>query len=215
MKTGYGLMLHARKALAEQWHYTRGTYGWVLTEQFLQMILKMYPEQISKAAYIRANNIGKRNVDCIGLLKSYLWWTEGGVVYDAKTDINADMAFNNAESKGLLRTIPEEPGICVYRVGHIGVYDLKGWVIEAKGTVEGVVRTPLTGTGSNNWTNWLRYEELDYSTWEQVVAKAVDSPSGWIATIKANIASAQAAGDTGELERNKFLIDLIMKIYSL
>lgn len=215
MKTGYGLLSHARMALKEHWAYTLGTYGRVLTHAQVTEIVNRLPEVKPKEDYIREYNIGRRSVDCVGLIKSYMWWNDGNIKYDASTDINADMAFAMAESKGLLRTIPEEAGICVYRAGHIGVYDLHGWVIEAKGTTSGVVRTPLTGTGSNNWTNWLRYEWLDYSTWEQIVSKAVDDPSGWIDTIKTSIASAKADGDTGALERNKFLIDLIMKIYSL
>lgn len=215
MKTGYGLVAHARMALAEHWAYTRGSYGKVLTIPFLEEILKRLPEVKIYEAYIRANNIGRRSVDCVGLMKSYMWWNKGAVDYDAKTDINADMAFANSETKGLLTTIPERPGVCVYHVGHIGVYDGKGWVIESKGTMFGVVRTPLTGTGSNNWTNWLEFPGIDYKSWVQVTKMAVDDYDLWVKAVNSAVAVSKADGSLGDLEIFKYLPDLIMKLYSL
>lgn len=215
MKTGYGLVAHARMALAEHWAYTLGTYGKVLTIPFLEEIFKRLPEVKIYEAYIRAHNIGRRSVDCVGLMKSYKWWNGGAIQYDPKTDINADMAFANSETKGLIRTIPERPGVCVYHVGHIGVYDGGGWVIESKGTMFGVVRTPLTGTGSNNWTNWLEFPGIDYSTWQEVAKKSLDDSDKWIKAINTGVAAAKAGGDLGDLEIYKYLPDMIMKLYSL
>ncbi len=215
MKTGYGLATHARMALAEHWAYTLGSYGKILTIPFLEEILKRLPEVVQHKEFILANNIGRRSVDCVGLIKSYLWWNKGAINYDAKTDINADMAFANAETKGLLTTIPERPGICVYRVGHIGVYDGKDWVIESKGTIYGVVRTPLVGTGANTWTNWLEFPGISYSTWEQVLRTTVDDPDRWVKAINSSIAVAKADGNIGDLEILKYLPDLIIKLYSL
>jgi len=215
MKTGYGLVRHARMALSENWGYTRGTYGKVLTESFLNEILGRLPDVRLYEDYIRAHYLGKRVVDCIGLIKSYMWWNDGNIQYDARTDLNADMTFANAEKKGTIRGIPEIEGICVYRTGHIGVYDGKGWVIEAKGTMYGVVRTPMFGDNSNNWTNWLLPEGIDYSTWEQIVRQTVDNPDTWITAIRASVSAAKADGDMGDMEINKYLPDMIMKIHSL
>ena len=215
MKTGYGLVAHARMALDEHWAYTLGTYGKVLTLAFYEEILKRLPEAAKYEEFVRTNNIGRRSVDCVGLMKSYMWWKNGAVDYDANTDINADMAFANSETKGLIRTIPERPGVCVYHVGHIGVYDGLGWVIESKGTMFGVVRTPLTGTGSNNWTNWLEFPGIDYSTWQQVAKMAFVDSDRWIKAFNTIMAAAKADGDLGDLEIYKYLPDAIMKLYSL
>ena len=143
-----------------------------------------------------------------------MWWNYGSIVYDSSTDINADTAFANAEKRGPVAQIPEVPGVCVYRKGHIGVYDGKGFVIESKGTMHGIVRTPLTGAGSNDWTHWLEYPGVDYSTWKQVLNKASANPVEWQQAIDVAVAAAKADGDLGPLEILKYLPELIMKVYT-
>jgi hypothetical protein len=76
--------------------------------------------------------------------------------------MSANGTFSVAKEKGPIKTIPEIPGVCVWRNGHIGVYIGNGQVIEAKGTKYGVVQTPLTGPGSNNWTHWLKHPQIEY-----------------------------------------------------
>lgn len=164
MKTNIDLVAFAEKAVNERWGYVYGTFGQVLTETILQQKLKQYPDNISPyLSFIRSNWLGKRTVDCVGLIKAYLWTNDKGeVIYDPKTDVSANTMYLKATVKGPLSEIPEKPGVLVWRNGHIGVYVGNGQVIEAKGTKYGVVKTPLTGEGSNRWTNWCLCPFIDY-----------------------------------------------------
>ena len=74
-------------------------------------------------------------------------------------DIGADAMYYNAQVKGTLDTMPETPGLAVWRSGHIGVYVGDGEVIEAMGTAYGVVRTQLA---ERSWTAWLEIPYISY-----------------------------------------------------
>ena len=167
MFTNVGLVEHCKKALNEGWQYVYGTIGQVLTKTILAQKQAQYPEQINKYIDLIKTFIGKRTVDCVNLIKSYLWWdsSKNDVVYDIKYDkyegtwMSADGAFSKATEKGDISTIPEIPGICVRYPGHIGVYIGNGEVIEARGTKYGVVKTKLNERG---WTHWLKYPGIEY-----------------------------------------------------
>lgn len=72
---------------------------------------------------------------------------------------NAAHMYYNATRKGTIDTIPEVPGLAVWKSGHIGVYIGGGQVIEAMGTKYGVVKTQLQGRG---WTHWLEIPYINY-----------------------------------------------------
>ena len=113
--------------------------------------------------FIRANWVGGRTSDCVGLIKGYGWLdTENlSFVYasNGMPDITANQMYHNAAESGEIDTIPEIPGLAVWHDGHIGVYIGGGFVIEAMGTHYGVVRTELEGRG---WTHWLKIPYIDY-----------------------------------------------------
>jgi len=167
MFTNIGLVAHAKKALAENWKYVYGTIGQVLTASIISQKQLQYPDQINKHLSLIRTFIGKRTVDCVNLIKSYLWWDnkKQDVVYDIKYDkvdgvwMSADGAFQGAKEKGPINTMPDIPGICVRYQGHIGVYIGNGEVIEARGTKYGVVKTNLKERG---WTHWLKYPGIEY-----------------------------------------------------
>jgi len=162
MKTNIGLVEHAKKAFAEGWGYVYGTIGQVLTESVLKQKQVQYPNNINQYLdFIKSNWLGKRTVDCVGLIKSYLWWNGGNIKYDAKTDISANGAYEKATEKGDIKTIPEIPGLCVRFPGHIGIYIGNGEVIESRGTKYGVVKTKLK---DRPWTHWLKYPGIEYIT---------------------------------------------------
>lgn len=170
-----GLVKHAQMALHEKWGYVWSTFGKVLTPAILTSILKQYPNNVcAYEAFIRQNWMRCRTTDCVGLMKSYIWWTANGPVYKAANDINANMAYDRATAKGPINTIPKTVGTCVYKKGHIGVYEGNGYVIEAAGTKRGVVRTPLRGAGSTPWTHWLEYPGITYIKEEVLRFKDVD-----------------------------------------
>ena len=179
-KTNIGLVEYARKALAERWGYVWGTFGYMLTEALFEEKLKQYPNEVGKyEAFIRSNWIGKRTVDCIGLIKAYLWDADGSIKYDPKTDINVPGMVYAAKEKGPISTLPDIPGVLVYKQGHIGVYIGAGQVIESKGTKYGVVKTPLKGAGSTPWTGWCKCPYIEYVEEPKPEPATKDEISPW------------------------------------
>lgn len=161
--TNNGLVDHVKKALSEKWGYVYGTIGQILTEGILKQKQAQYPKNINPYIdFIRKNWMGRRTADCVNLIKSYLWWYGSGPVYSTTYDVSANGMCNAATEKGPVNEIPEIPGICVWRNGHIGVYIGNGQVIESKGTKYGVVQTPLFGKGANTWTHWLKCPYIHY-----------------------------------------------------
>ncbi len=163
MKTNLGLVDYAEKALTGRWGYVWGTYGLVLSEALLQTKIRQYPAEVGAyQTFIRQNYLGKKTADCIGLIKAYMWENNGTITYDPVTDLNVGGMVNRATDKGHILTIPELPGLAVYKPGHIGVYLGDGQVIEAHSTSKGVIQTPLRGAGSTLWTHWLKVPFIAY-----------------------------------------------------
>lgn len=159
-KNNLGLVEHCKKALSEGWGYVFGTFGTVLTEKLLQDKLKQYPSNVKQyESFIRANWMGRYVADCVGLIKSYLWWNGTQAIYNASTDVSADTMYEKAKEKGNIDTLPEIPGLCLWYKGHIGVYIGQGWVIESRGTKYGVVKTKLE---ERPWTHWLKCPFIEY-----------------------------------------------------
>ncbi len=118
---------------------------------------------------------GKIVVDCSGLIiEAYRSRISG---YGDKT---ANTLFRRCVQTGKLDTIPETPGLCVWRSGHIGLYIGDGKVIEAGGTNIGVVTSKLKAPATTKrWTNWGRLADVDY---ESAYTPPVDpdTPSCWL-----------------------------------
>lgn len=162
MKNNIGLVKYAEMALKEKWGYVWGTYGQVLTRALYDQKLKQYPSGVGNyASFILSTWLNRKTADCVGLIKSYIWFDEdtNKLKYNGKYDVTADMMYDRAKVKGKISTIPEVPGICLWFKGHIGIYIGKGWVIEAKGTKYGVVKTKLA---DGRWTHWLECPYIDY-----------------------------------------------------
>ncbi len=168
--TNTGLVGHARKALDEEWGYFYGSYGQMGTQSLLDAKAKQYPSVYNsklydgRTVYQHAKQwIGRRVADCIGLMKSYIWWdnSKNGPVYNSSTDKGANSTYSEASKKGDITTIPETHGVLVWKEGHIGVYVGNGKVIEARGTAYGVVETNLH---ERSWTNWCYYKQMSYPT---------------------------------------------------
>lgn len=168
-KTSAGLVKHAQRALKEKWWYVWGTYGSLLTEELLEMKAKQYPQYNGGAnKELHRQHLGQTVSDCVGLIKGYCMWNEkrDRPIYTTNLDYNTGMMYNAAAVKGPIGTIPDEPGICVYMQGHVGVYVGDGWVIECAGG-RGAVRTPLAGAGATRWTAWFRCPFIDYGPQEE------------------------------------------------
>lgn len=163
MLTNIGLVEYAQKALTEKWGYVWGTFGQLLTEVLYQQKLQQYPNQVgSFKSFIRTNWLGRKVTDCVGLIKGYYWSESGMLKYNPINDVNANSMFSLAKEKGIIESIPDIPGLCVWKQGHIGVYIGNGQVIEARGTKYGVIQTPLREAGSTPWTHWLKCPFIEY-----------------------------------------------------
>lgn len=164
MLTNTGLVEHVKMALSEKWGYVWGTFGNVLTPNIFKEKIRQYPDGVGKYTdFIMANWVNKRTADCVGLIKSYMWWKNNQAVYNASTDVTANSMFINATEKGELKTLQEIPGLCLWMDGHIGVYIGNGQVVEARGTMYGVIQSPLKGKGSSAWTHWLKCPYISYN----------------------------------------------------
>lgn len=218
------LVKHVKMALAEKWGYVWGTFGNVLTPALFAEKLQQYPKGVGNYKdFISKKYVGKRTADCVGLIKSYLWWTENGPEYNPANDIGANNFYYDSKEKGTINSFPivDMPGLLVWKDEHIGVYIGNGQVIEAHGTMHGVIQTPLKGQGSTSWTHWCRcpnmkYEEaivVEDKSYIEIIQEVSDNPTPWIKGIALATAMAKEDGDLGDLEIFRFLPLLIEKIY--
>ena len=60
---------------------------------------------------------------------------------------------------GTVSSMPEIPGLMLWKSGHAGVYIGGGYAIEAMGTRKGVVKTEVSGRG---WQGWCKLPYIDY-----------------------------------------------------
>lgn len=163
-KNAADLVAYAEYAWRSGWGYVWGSYGNLLTEASLQSLLRQYPEMVGGyESVIRAKWLGGRTTDCVGLIKSYGWFDSDTQTIRYGTngmpDVGANAMYHAAKESGTIDTIPEVPGLAVWREGHIGVYIGGGYVIEARGTSSGVVKTKLAERG---FTHWLKIPYIRY-----------------------------------------------------
>ncbi len=163
-KNNLDLVQWAIEAHNDKWGYVMGTFGLVLTESLLEAKIRQLPDDILPYEdFIRANYIGRRTADCIGLIKSYSWYDvdTGKINYGSNgmPDVGADGIYRNAREKGPISTMPEIPGLLVHSDGHIGIYIGDGYAIEAMGTRYGVVKTRVA---NRNWTGWCKNPYINY-----------------------------------------------------
>ncbi len=166
-KNSRDLVAWAEMAWENQWGYVWGTFGYVLTEEQLAGKLAQYPDALSEYEdLIREKWMGRRVVDCVGLIKSYGWYDPdtGGIEYGSgdMPDTGTEGMWDAARVKGSIDTMPDEPGILVYSTaGHIGVYVGDGVAIEAISHEGGVVKTKVA---DRPWTGWLQCPYIRYDS---------------------------------------------------
>ena len=164
-KNGHDLAEWAKQAYEKKWGYVYETYGEVLTESILTAKASQYPEQVGdNEEFIRSHWLGVRTVDCIGLIKGYAWYNcdTGQIDYRSNgvMDMGSDPMLDMASEKGTIDTMPDIPGIAVWKDGHIGIYVGDGQTIHAANTELGVIMTPLE---KSSWTHWLKIPYISYT----------------------------------------------------
>lgn len=170
IKNNLDLVAYAEQAFDAGWGYVWGTYGDILTDSLLNSKLDQYPDSVgSYEKFIRCNWLHRRTTDCVGLIKGYCWLNPYTLKYkygsNSMPDIDADGMYKNAVVSGSMDTMPDTPGLAVWKPAHIGIYVGNGKVIEAMGTKYGVVRTNLKERG---WKAWLELPHISYITKKNV-----------------------------------------------
>ena len=170
-KNNLDLAAYAIQAWENNWGYVWGTYGNVLTPSLLAYKEQQYPDGVGNyAGFIEEHWLGRRTADCIGLIKGYGWLdTESmtiGYAANGMPDYGADQMYQACKKAGTLNedygdlsTMPEIPGLMLWKSGHAGVYIGGGYAIEAMGTSKGVVKTKVSGRG---WQGWGKLPYIEY-----------------------------------------------------
>ena len=170
-KNNLDLAAYAVQAWENNWGYVWGTYGNILTESLFAYKKQQYPDGVGNYAdFIEANWLGRRTADCIGLIKGYAWLDAStmriGYAANGMPDYGADQKYQAAKNAGIQGTdygtvssMPEIPGLMLWKSGHDGVYIGGGYAIEAMGTRKGVVKTEVSGRG---WQGLCKLPYIDY-----------------------------------------------------
>lgn len=161
MITNTQLVKFAEAMLNHEYWY--GTYGQEASKSLLESKKKQYPKYYDASKYSKGWTCDGRKVfDCAGLIKGANWCDgdpDAKVKYNSKEDKSANGLYEAANEKGPISTLPEIPGIIVWKNGHVGIYIGGGVVIEAKGHDAGVVKTILS---QRPWTNWFKCNFINY-----------------------------------------------------
>jgi hypothetical protein len=163
-KTNTGLVEFCKQVLNDKCGYVYGTYGQVCTLSLLEQQKQRFPDNnLADGPMFEAGKqwIGKRVMDCSGLIKYYLASNKYGEDPKITTAIDQCVNYDKASEKGAIGSMPELPGVLVGMPGHVGVYIGNGEVIEAQGTQYGVKKTKFSGRG---WTKWWKLPEISYTT---------------------------------------------------
>ena len=170
-KNNLDLAAYAIQAWENNWGYVWGTYGNVLTQSLFEYKLEQYPDGVGNyKEFIENNWLGRRTTDCVGLIKGYGWLdvdtlkikygTNGMPDYGANAMHTAAVdAGTEGVDYGDMSTMPEIPGLALWKDGHIGVYIGGGYAIEASSTKTGVVKTKVAGRG---WSGWCKIPYITY-----------------------------------------------------
>lgn len=162
-KTNKGLVDFCKKALADNAGYVYGTFGQKCTVALLDDRARAYPDNNLAGGDMRRAGerwLGKRVMDCSGMIKYYLMSKAYGKDPKYRSDVDCGISYEDCTEKGPISTIPEIPGVLVFLPGHVGVYIGGGYCIESQGTLYGVKKTKLAGRG---WTKWGKSKFIDYS----------------------------------------------------
>ena len=173
--TAAGLVEYVKKCMFVPHIYLWDANGEYITDELLDKLMAQHdywytPERIKVRRSLAGRNI--RGWDCIGLIKSYVWGDysqkhpDG---YKKSSDFCTRTLVEQPLVKGAIETLPEMPGLVLWKKGHVGVYIGGNSVIEATlrdrqnpdqfELIGGIIKTNLCDTP---WEIWLQYPDINY-----------------------------------------------------
>ena len=174
--------------------YWYGTCVYKATNSLLSRKSNQYPSHYGSSRTSRyKQDVANKAVvsDCIGGCKGYAWTNGGQGVLEAIgtdkaitskygsngcPDKGANSMFSWAKKKGMdwgtIDTLPEIPGLALYKDGHAGYYIGNGYAVEWQGFSWGCVKTQVK---KRPWTHWYKLPFIDYgdTSGAQVAVEAV------------------------------------------
>ena len=161
MFTNIQLVEFCQAVYKAAWVYWYGTCGYKCTESLYNSKAKQYPSHYTaarKSGYMADIKAGKMCADCVGMIKGFFWMSgdpTGKNVYKANNcpDVSADGMIKLCKETGPISSIPDVPGLVVWKSGHIGVYVGNGYTIEMRGFAYDCVKRKVT---DGPWTRWGR-----------------------------------------------------------
>ena len=156
------------QALSELWGYIWGTAGTMWTAEKQKALEKTTDEDRAMGRKYGSKWIGHMVADCSGIF-SWAFKQLGGFMYHGSDTMYRKYTTASGELKKGQRTDGQElkPGTAVFtynktkkKYGHVGLYIGNGLVIEAEGTIKGVITSQVNG----KWTNWGELKGVDYGT---------------------------------------------------
>lgn len=197
-------------ALDNNWGYIWGTAGVEWTAARQKQLEQTTDADRESGRKYGSKWIGHRVADCSGLF-SWAFKQLGGYMYHGSNTIwDKYCVAKGALVKGKRDDGKElKPGTAIFthnvkkgNRGHIGLYIGGGWVIEASGTINGVIKSKIT---ISKWVEWGELKGVDY---DNVPADIITEPEDNMAY------GTLRKGDKGPVVKyaQKLLID---KGYSL
>ena len=183
MLTSKQLVEYCEKVYKAGWVYWYGTYGKKCSQSLYESKKKQYPKHYTSdrtSGYMKDIQAGKRCADCVGMIKSFFW--TGGVfdtdpkyVVNGCPDVSANGMIKLCKESGPISTIPDIPGLVVWKDGHIGVYVGGGYTVEMKGFAYDCQRNKVK---SGPWTMWGKLPESMITYTDAPVAPVEPEPVG-------------------------------------
>ena len=161
MFTSKQLADFCKEVYAAKWVYWYGTYGKKCSKSLYESKKRQYPSHYTAdrtSGYMREIAEGRTCADCVGMIKGF-FWKNGKVDAEPKyatnncPDVSANGMIKLCKETGKIATIPDEPGLVVWKDGHIGVYIGNGYTIEMRGFAYDCVKRKVT---AGPWTKWGR-----------------------------------------------------------
>ena len=169
MITVQALVDKFKYAYDNKWGYIWGTAGQLWTESDQKNLEKTTDADRANSRKYGSKWIGHRVSDCSGLFYWAFRQLGGVKIYHGSNTIWNEWCVSQGDLKGGRRTDgkPLLPGTAVFtynkttkKRGHIGLYIGNGWVIEAEGAQNGVIRSKITKT---KWVEWGELNGVNYA----------------------------------------------------